>query len=62
VSADHAMFRLLWMREAIASVSLSHPPGCDCDTCKAAQGDEEAFVRVVEAVEAEEERRRHGTG
>ena len=41
------------LARARASVSLSHKPSCTCDTCKAAQGDEEAFLRVYEAVFAD---------
>ncbi len=43
---------LMMLKESITSVSLSHDQGCDCDTCKAAQGDEEAFARVVDRLEA----------
>lgn len=35
-------------REAIASVSLSHPENCGCDVCAAAKGDEEAMARVID--------------
>jgi hypothetical protein len=38
---------LMQLRESIGSVSLSHPESCPCDVCKAAQGDEDAFVRVL---------------
>ena len=41
-------------REAIASVSLSHEQSCTCDICKAAKGDEEAFVRVVSGMRERE--------
>lgn len=33
-------------REVLASVSLSHDESCGCDTCKAAQGDDDAFGRL----------------
>jgi hypothetical protein len=48
---------LFAVKEAIASVALSHPEGHDCDTCKAAAGDEDAFARVVLALFEAEERR-----
>jgi hypothetical protein len=38
------------MREAVASVSLSHPESCTCDVCKAGRGDEEAMLRVKDAM------------
>jgi hypothetical protein len=45
---------ILW--ESINSVALSHPEGHDCDTCKAAAGDKDAFQRVVvEVFESEQE-------
>jgi hypothetical protein len=51
-----SLFRLFAMREAIASVSLSHPASCDCQVCRAV-GDEEAMhslvVRLLEREEAE---------
>jgi hypothetical protein len=51
---NHALKRLLeqlhQLREAIASVSLSHDEGCACDTCKAAHGNEEAFGRLVSSM------------
>jgi hypothetical protein len=40
-------------REAIASVSLSHPEGCDRMMCKAAQGDERAFAEMLVVLEGE---------
>jgi hypothetical protein len=41
------LMNLLMLREAIASVALSHDEGCECDTCKAATGDKEAWQRIV---------------
>ena len=38
------------LREAIASVSLSHDQSCCCDVCKAGAGDEGAMARVIESV------------
>jgi hypothetical protein len=40
--------RLQTLREAIASVSLSHEENCTCDTCRAAGGDERAFAILYE--------------
>lgn len=39
-------------REAIASVALSHAQDCGCIVCCAAQGNEEAFIRVVGTLES----------
>jgi len=41
------LLRLMQIRESVASVALSHPETCDCDVCKAASGDEEAFARCA---------------
>lgn len=38
------------IKEAIASVAIEHIPGCECDTCLAAYGDKEAYLRVWLAV------------
>lgn len=46
------LMRLVGFRENIASVALSHPQSCVCDVCKAAHGDEDAFVRVAEVLDA----------
>lgn len=35
------------VRQAVASVALSHDERCDCETCRAALGDEDAFERVL---------------
>lgn len=48
-----AMSRVLRAREAIGSVSLSHAENCRCDICRAALGDEDAFVRVFEELFAD---------
>jgi hypothetical protein len=42
-----AFTRTLLYREAIASVSLSHPQGCRCLTCRAAGGDDTAFAELM---------------
>lgn len=34
------------LREAVASVALSHPAGCPCVVCHA-NGDERAFARLM---------------
>jgi hypothetical protein len=47
-----ALAHMMMLRESIASVSLSHAQGCDCDTCKAAQGDDDAFARMVDRLES----------
>lgn len=47
-SFEGAMLRRFTLREAVASVSLSHPETCDCDTCKAGRGDEVAMRRVLQ--------------
>ena len=36
---------LLW--EAVNSVALSQKDKCECDTCHAAKGDNEAWYRIV---------------
>jgi hypothetical protein len=40
------MLRFFTLKEAIASVAIEHRTGCECDTCLAAHGDKEAFLRV----------------
>jgi hypothetical protein len=37
--------------EAINSVSMSHAATCDCDICKAARGDVDAYARVLHEVD-----------
>lgn len=44
---------ILIVREAIASVSLSHADDCRCRVCRAADGDERAFAEIVIAVRAD---------
>ena len=39
------------LREAVASVSLSHPENCNCTTCKAADGDEHALALIADMLE-----------
>jgi hypothetical protein len=38
---------ILLLQEAIHSVALSHPEGHECDVCKAAAGDLDAFGRIA---------------
>lgn len=42
----HAVLEIQRFKEALASVALSHPADHDCDVCKAADGDEDAFARL----------------
>lgn len=56
---------ILTAREAIASVSASHPEVCICVTCRAARGDEDALAEVLTAVadvELAEQAGEHGRG
>lgn len=46
-----AIFRMMTLRESIASVALSHGEACRCDACLATAGDFEAFMRVAERVQ-----------
>lgn len=46
LSAEGLM-RMMRLKAAIASVSLSHPEKCDCLTCRAGRGDEAAFARIA---------------
>lgn len=41
------LFALLGVREAVASVALSHRADCDCRTCRAAAGDAEAMFEIL---------------
>jgi hypothetical protein len=50
------MSNLFLIKEAVASVALSHPEGHDCDTCKAAAGDNAALRRILIAVFFNEQR------
>lgn len=52
-AAGEGLLRIMRWKEAIASVSLSHPESCTCDVCKAARGDKDAFARVVVELESE---------
>lgn len=45
------MVKHMEYREAIASVSLSHREDCPCTVCRAAQGDEESFMEIVDMLE-----------
>jgi len=38
---------LFILKEALASVALSHEEGHDCDVCRAASGDKDALIRVM---------------
>lgn len=42
-----AVCRALGLREAAASVALSHDAGCACMTCLAARGDNAAMAALV---------------
>lgn len=42
-----SLAQLLILRDAVASVSLSHKADCECRTCKAAKGDEKAFAEIL---------------
>lgn len=48
-AAMAGFLRQMQMREAVASVALSHPRSCVCDVCKASQGDDAALARVLMA-------------
>lgn len=43
--------KMVMLREAVASVSLSHDEGCRCTTCRAALGDDEALAEIATAME-----------
>lgn len=45
------------LKIAIDAVAASHAEGHDCDVCKAARGDEDAFGRIALKAFAEEEER-----
>lgn len=53
MSATEALLRLFTLREAVASVALSHKPDCACTTCRAAAGDERALAELFESTERE---------
>lgn len=46
-TAIAGLLRLAQLREAVASVALSHPDACACDVCRASQGDDGALARVM---------------
>lgn len=46
------MMRHAQVREAIASVAMSHPASCECVICRAQRGDEEAFAYVLSVYES----------
>jgi len=48
--------RFFTLREAVASVSLSHPEECTCEICRAASGDVMAFMHIAEVVDRELDR------
>lgn len=41
---------LIRAREAIATVAATHSVDCSCTTCRAAGGDEDAMIEVLDAV------------
>jgi hypothetical protein len=45
------------LKIAIDAVAASHTEGHDCDVCKAARGDQDAFGRIALEAFAEEEER-----
>lgn len=45
------------LKIAIDAVAESHTEGHDCDVCKAARGDQDAFGRIALRAFAEEEER-----
>ena len=45
---ESGAFPDLVVREAIASVAMSHENGCSCVVCRANAGDLLAFVRICE--------------
>lgn len=49
------MGNYVYWREAIASVSLSHPGSCSCKICRAAQGDEQAMREVIAELAEQED-------
>lgn len=44
------LMKLVFYQEAVASVALTHPEGCKCVICRAAEGDEHAMAEIIEAV------------
>lgn len=53
--------RAFQMEEAIHSIALSHPEGCGCVTCRAADGDEDARATVMVMLIVGEAERRAGS-
>lgn len=49
--SEHPVERALRLREAIATVALSHAGTCRCDVCEASRGNHAALMRVVLAHE-----------
>jgi hypothetical protein len=47
--------QILAIREAIATVALSHADDCTCDVCRAAHGDDKALAKVIDSVEKSRE-------
>lgn len=46
---DELRFELI-MREAIASVALSHDEDCNCHICRAAVGDQDAYQWIMQVI------------
>lgn len=40
--------RIDMIREAVSTTALSHPSDCGCLVCHAAEGDEGAFVQLLD--------------
>jgi hypothetical protein len=38
--------KFFMLREAIASVAIEHDPRCRCVVCRAADGDQKAFLEI----------------
>lgn len=43
----NAFLRGAIVREAVNSVAIEHATDCDCATCRAANGDQEAFETIL---------------
>lgn len=48
--------RLFLVKEAVHSVSMEHAAECDCTTCRAADGDDEAFGKILRSFDTEADR------
>lgn len=46
-AVGNAVFNAIGLREAVASIALSHPDDCGCTTCRAAAGDNAALTAIV---------------